>query len=493
MKSKRVKFLSLMVVLALVFTLGFSGIMSGCKAEEAAAPAEEEEAAPAEEEVAEEAEPAEEEEAEEAAPAEEKTFWQMIQDGDLDFSGIEINYLYQGGMGYSDEYIPACAEEFEALTGCKVIVDPTPWEAQMPKIVNDVTTGANRYDVFEGDIEFQYGLYAYMEELTPYIEKYNVQMDGYFEPMYTFGEWSGMGRFGLPFSTGISSILIRTDIFDAAGITYPFDSWEDFYAALGEVQDPGNGFYGTSFAGVNAQLVKVWLARYWGQESALYSKTWQPMVNCPEGVKATELMIDYVNYAPPGVMGWDLPEAAAAFLNGDTAAYESWYSMVAGDIDNPERSNILDKWTMIPAPGGGPTGNFTQHNVDLFKASENKDAAFCWMAYVTSEERQMQNAEDAIAGVQRGFDTARKKPFTDVIIPDKPSLTDYVTSLDNGIPMTPGLPQWLEAFMAIGEHCGMAMTGDMTAEEAVEGLEATLKGIIETSIPPYEYVSPYAK
>jgi ABC-type glycerol-3-phosphate transport system substrate-binding protein len=413
----------------------------------------------------------------------------MIQGGELDFSGITINYLNQGGVA-SDEYILACADEFEQLTGAEVVVDPTPWEAQMPKIVNDVTTGANRYDVFEGDIEFQYGLYAYMEEITPYIEKYNVQMDGFFDPMYTFGEWSGLGRFGLPFSTGISSITIRTDVFDAAGIEYPFDTWEDFYAAVAEVNDPDNGFYGTSFAGVNAQLVKMFLARYWGQKKAVFNENWGAQVDGPEGYRATELMIEYKNYAAPGVQGWDLPEAAAAFLAGDAAVYENWYVMLAGIIDNPDESNVVDKWTVIPAPGGGPSGNWTQHNVDLLKASQNKDAAFCWMAYITSEERQVAWAKDEVEKNIGGFDYSRTAAWTDARLPALPQLQGNYDALQAGIPIVAGLPQWLEAFMSIGEHVGQAMNGDLTAEEAMAGLQATLEGIIQQAIPPYKCIEP---
>ena len=480
------KVLIWMIAVVLVVSLSMIGV--GCK-EEAAEVVEE--AAEAVEEVAEtveeEAEEVAEEVAEEAAP--EKTFWDMIQDGDLDFSGITINYLHQGGVAY-DEYLAVCETEFEALTGADVILDPTPWEAQMPKIVNDVTTGANRYDVFEGDIEFQYGLYAYMEELTPYIEKYNVSLDGYFEPMYTFGEWSGYGRFGLPFSTGISSIVIRTDVFDAAGVSYPFDTWEDFYAGIEAVQDPDNGFYGTAFAGVNAQLVKMFLARYWGQKKAVFNENWGAQVNSPEGIAATELMIQYKEYAPAGVQGWDLPEAAAAFLAGDTAVYESWYMMLAGIIDNPDESNIVNKWTVVPAPGGGPTGNFTQHNIDVLKASQNKDAAFCWAAYISSEERQTAWAKDEIEKGAKGFDYARTAPWTDVRVAALPQLQGNFDALNAGVPIVAGLPQWLEAFMAIGENVGSAMNGDVTAEEAMVDLQATLEGIIQQAIPPYKCVEP---
>jgi ABC-type glycerol-3-phosphate transport system substrate-binding protein len=462
-------------IITVVLILTFTFIQVGCKGK----------VTPAEEVVTETVETAQTETVETAQT--EKTFWEMIQDGDLNFDGQEVVYCYEGGLLY-EEYIKKCAAEFEALTGAKIVLDPTPWEGQMPKIVNDVTTGANRFDVFEGDIEYQYGLYGYMEELTPWIEKYNVNMDGFFKPMYDFGEWSGKGRFGLPFSTGVSTFVIRTDVFDKAGISYPFDTWEDFHAALAKVNDPDNGFYGTAFAGVSGQLVKMYLARIWGQKKAVFSKTWDVQVNSPEGIKATDLLVDYMKYAPPGVLGWGLPEAAAAFLAGDTAVHEDWFFAIAGIIDNPDESNIVGKWTVIPAPGGGPSGNFTQHNVDLLKGSDNKDASFCWMAYITSEERQVQAAEDEINLGSGGFDYTRTKAWTDVRLPALPQLQGLYDSLQAGIPITVGLPQWLEAFMAIGESSGQAMSGELTSAQAMEGLEATLKGIIQQSIPPYECI-----
>ena len=102
-----------MVAVIFVVSLTITGV--GCKEE--AAPAEEEaveEAAPVEEEAAEEEEMEEEavEEVAEEEAAVEKTFYEMIQDGEFDFSGITINYLFQGGVAY-DDYITACVEEFE--------------------------------------------------------------------------------------------------------------------------------------------------------------------------------------------------------------------------------------------------------------------------------------------------------------------------------------------------------------------------------------------
>jgi len=444
--------------------------------------------APPAEEVIEETTPTPEEE---AAPVE-KAFWEMIQDGDLDFSGVTINVATQGGMPY-DDYFDYCADEFEKLTGAKIILDRTPWEALMPKLVNDITTGANRYDVFSGDIEFQYGLYEYMENLYPYIDKYNVDMEGFFEAIYKFGEWSKEGvRLSIPFYTPTTlNFVIRTDVFDEAGIKYPFDTWEDYYDALDKVNDPANNFYGVSFAGVSAQLVKKYLTRLWSQEVDIFTKTWAPQVNRPESIKACEMMVELMDYAPPGILGWDLPDAAAAFLNGDTAVYEEAYSLIAGLVDNPNESKIVGKWTMVPAPEGAPMGNFVQQGGTLLKGSKNKEAAFCWIAFFTATENQVYWAGQEVEGKQ-GFTYPRKQAWEEVLLPNYPQLQGIYDALEaGGVPFTPGLPQWLEAFMSIGEYNGMAMSGEATPQEAMEGLQHTLEGIIQLAVPPYEYPYPF--
>ncbi|MCL5987151.1 MAG: extracellular solute-binding protein [Actinobacteria bacterium] len=440
---------------------------------------------PATETAAPETEAAETEAAEETAAAAEKTFWQMINDGDLKFEGVTLNFLYQGGVGY-DKYMEATAKEFEELTGAKVVLDPTPWEAQMPKIVNDVQTGANQYDLFEGDIEFQYTLKDQMIPINDYIEKYNVDIEGFFDGVYKYGEWLGQGiRYGLPIGTGISSVAINTEIFDAAGVKYPFATWDDFYAGLEKLTDKSKGIYGITFSGVNAQLVKMYLSRLWGQEVDVYNKNWLPQVNTPGGIKAAQMMVDLMKYAPPGVLGWDVADAAPIFLEGKAAIYENWLFAIAGLADDPEQSKIAGKWTLIPAAGGGPTGNWVEHNVDILKSSENPEAAFAYLAYITSTERIMDYFKNPVEGMV--WDPARTQVWTELLIPATPQLQGQFDALQAGIPITPGLPQWLEAFMAIGDNNGTAMAGTATPEEAMENLFNDLNTIIQSNLPGFEY------
>jgi ABC-type glycerol-3-phosphate transport system substrate-binding protein len=90
----------------------------------------------------------------------------------------------------------------------------------------------------------------------------------------------------------------------------------------------------------------------------------------------------------------------------------------------------------------------------------------------------------------KGFDYARTAPWTEVRLPALPQLQGNFDALQAGVPIVAGLPQWLEAFMSIGEHVGEAMNGNLTSAEAMEGLQTTLEGIINQAIPPYPSVEP---
>lgn len=483
-KSKKVKEMkkSIIIVMLVVFVISITFTSAACKNEATTA----EESSGEATEVVSEEESATEESSEEMS---DKSFWDMVQDGDLDFSGQEIVINFMTGGGY-DDFMMMCADEFNELTGANVVLDATPWDSQQPKLVNDITTGADRYDLFESDIDFQYNLYEYMEELTPYIEKYNVDMDGYFNFMYSYGDWSGLGRFGLPFTVGQSSIVIRTDIFDAAGISYPFDTWDDYYDAMRAVNDPENGFYGITIGGQNPNLVRYWYARLWGQGADIFTKDWVPVANSPEGVKATQMLVDLKEFAPPGMLGWNQPENAAAFLNGDAAVTEEWWMALSGLIDDPEQSNIVDKWAIVMAPGGGPSGDAIQHNIDLMKSSENKDAAFCFAAYISSTERQVEYALTEVNEGAKGFDYGRTAPWTEVLIKDNPKLQPLFDQFNVAVQAAPGLPQWMELYDAVGNYNGLALSGEATAQEAMDLFNKKLEEIIEQSKPPYDF-KPY--
>jgi ABC-type glycerol-3-phosphate transport system substrate-binding protein len=397
---------------------------------------------------------------------------------DRDYEGITIRGLGLAGTAWNPA-VEQFAAEFQEQTGARVEWDFQPWEQTMPKLQADLAAGTPQYDFLCNDIEFQYTIYPSLLPINDLIEERGFPMEGFFEPIYRYGEGVAGGqegvRYGLPMRVGSSWVFYRTDLIDEFPTT-----WDDYNALLGELT--GDGMYGLSFAGVPAQLVKLFLARYWSQGEPLLSPNWEPLINGEAGVNALQMLIDQMNaYAPPGILGWDNPDASNAFLNGDAAVLEGWASFILPNLDDPEMSNIVGNWSVAQYPENG-TGNFTQHNFVIFNTSQNVDAAFDYIAYCTG----IDNAERVFVEFQE--ETPYETVWTDpAIVEDQPYLPAVAESYNVGKPFTPGLPQWLELFIGLAEGLSAGMAGQKTPQEAMDDVASSWSELIEQAPPEWEY------
>ena len=110
--------------------------------------------------------------------------------------------------------------------------------------------------------------------------------------------------------------------------------------------------YGLGFAGVSAQLVKLFLARFWSQGGSLLTADWQPQINSENGVAALHMLFDEMQqYTPPGILAWDNPTPPMPF---STATLPCWKG---GPASSCPASTILtirkivDKWSVAKYPG----------------------------------------------------------------------------------------------------------------------------------------------
>ncbi len=394
------------------------------------------------------------------------------------YAGVTLRGLGQGGTAYNPALV-AFASDFEAATGAKVEFDDQPWEQLMPKLQAELAAGQPTYDFFYGDIEFQYSTYPALQNLNPLIEKYNYDMNGFFEPVYKFGEGVAGGlkgqRFGLPIRIGACWVFYRTDLIQEFPTT-----WDAYYKLLAE-QTTG-GKYGVAFAGVAAQLVKIFLARYWSMGDPLMTPDWTPLINSEKGVKAVDMMLDALeNYAPPGMLGWDNPDASNAFLNGDVAVLEGWASFILPSLEDPTKSKVMGKWSVAQFPEDG-TGNLTQHNMDIFKASKNVDAAFEYIAYCTgletSKRLMLEFKEESPREVTWGDPEVLKTA---------PYLPEVAKQYAVGKPFTPGLAQWLELFIALAEGLSSAMSEQATPQVALDATAKKWTEAINQAKPDFPY------
>ena len=393
------------------------------------------------------------------------------------FQGVTLRMLTQAGTDY-EPALRAYAKEFTASTGANVEFDFSPWETLMPKVQADLASGQPQFDLFLNDIEFQYTIYPNLLPINDLIAQNSYPMDGFFAPVTKYGE--GIGgqpgvRYGLPIEVGVSLVFYRTDLIPSLPT-----AWADYDKALAD--NTGNGKYGLSFAGVPAQLIKLFLARYWSQGDPLFTPDWQPLINSDKGLKALTMLKDHMaKYNPPGILAWDNPDASNAFLNGDAAVLEGWASFVLPSLQDPTKSKVVDKWAIAPYPENG-TGNFVQHNAVILNTSKNPDAAFQFINSFTNPDAAVRNLSEFKAPA------ARKSAWSDsAVVSAQPYLPQEAAVLDRGRPFTPNVPQWLELFLAVGDNVSAALSGKAEPQAALDNIASKWKDSIAQAPLSFPY------
>ena len=160
---------------------------------------------------------------------------------------------------------------------------------------------------------------------------------------------------------------------------------------------------------------------------------------------------------------------------------EGWGAFILPSLNDPEKSQVVDNWAIAPYPESG-TGNVVQHNVVMLKTSQNKEAAFDLMAHLS-------NPANAKAGaLDFNMDPARKSVYTDDdVVAARPYMPNYATVLEAGKPFTPGVPQWLEMFIAVGEGASKALSDQATPQEALDEVATKWTELIEQNPLEFEY------
>jgi len=397
------------------------------------------------------------------------------------YKGITLKVLCQGETPYTPS-IQEFGKEFEKTTGAKILFELHPWETLMPKIITDVMGGAGQFDIFVNDIEFQYSLEPYLMPLEEYIEKYDYDMEGFFEPVYKYGVWSPKGvRYGLPIWIASPYVMYRTDLLEESGLSEFPNTWEEYHKFL--AAHTGGDMYGLSRTGVLGELPKHFFAHYWSGGKPLLSPDWKPLVNSEHGVWSFEtIKMEMENFMPPGALSWDKPDSAAAFLSGHAAVYEGWPHIVIRKVDNPLESEVVGKWALAPGYPEGGTGNLVHQNFVIMSATDNPEAAFRFIAYCTGPA-------NAARLLERGATTPRKNfYFRPEVLAANPWLPNAARTIDKGIPFLPGVPQWLEMFIAVGEQVSGYLSGEIsTAKAAADGLAAKWEKSIVSDPLSFKY------
>lgn len=463
------KILTKIFFLTIIFTL--IGVAACSQAPAAEAPVLEEEASEAE--VAEEPAP----EKDVAAPAgESQTLDAWAAQIKEEFEGTELNLAF--GTHPSTEAYQAMAADFTEKTGISLKWDVLENVALKDKQLLEFTGHTGMYDVLMMD-GFWISEYAPKEVVVP-LDDYLLDADktptwyDYEDILPAFRNGLGMYNgvtYGIPTAGESRFLAYRTDLFEKYNQKVP-ETLDEMVEVSEFFNGKEDGLYGMAFRGQKGiMFASGWLTLVYNFGDGFVDQTtWEARMNSEDVKESLEYYTRLLKTCPPDVLNFTHEEATSAFVSGKTAM---WYDATAlvPWLEDPERSKIIGNIGYAPPPPGpaGDGGVLAGWNMSISADSENKDAAWAFIVYMTSKENSMLYVENG--GVPSRTSTLMDPIFQE----ENPSAEAQLAAFDasqalverglNWIPQTPVLGKLLDR---IGYYGTLPLAEGMSVDEAMD-------------------------
>jgi multiple sugar transport system substrate-binding protein len=279
--------------------------------------------------------------------------------------------------------------------------------------------------------------------------------------------WQGH-YYGLPQNTNTQVLLWNKSDFEAAGISEPPATMEEFVETACTLTS-GETQYGYALGGTY----------FWAPAPIFYSMggeivdegitTASGYINGEKSVAAFTLLTDLFNQGciSPNVLGGGIGTA-----DGHATGL---YAMI---IDGPwmvdiYKGNYPDfevNFALIPTGADGTTSSVVGgEDVVIFEGSENAEAAMKWAAYLLSEESQKMMAEVGVIPTLKGL-------IGDPELPEYFSI--FLEQLETAQARVPH-PKWSDMDGAINNAFQRMLRGEQTAQEALDQAAEEINGLLE--------------
>lgn len=342
--------------------------------------------------------------------------------------------------------------EFTERTGIKVNVTVVPFSDLYQKILTDLATGTNAFDVyvFAPQWMVDYVEPGYLEPLTDRVAgNAELQWDD-IAPFFRDFSASYKGEiYTIPLDGDFQMVYYRTDVLDELGMEPP-QTWED-YLAIAEaahgmdMNGDGEGDYGSCISKKRAaqaywmisSIASAYLqSQGTGQGGFFDLDTFKPLYGDNEGFRrALEVYKATTQFGPPEELNLDVGDTRGLWTAGRCALSIDWGDIgtlaiaegsqvngKTGAVILPGSTQVLDRATgkLVPCDENicpyaidgvnhAPFAAFGGWSGAINAASDDatKDAAFNYLAYVSAPE---QSNVDVTIGAT-GFNPYRISQF----------------------------------------------------------------------------------
>jgi multiple sugar transport system substrate-binding protein len=312
----------------------------------------------------------------------------------------------------------------------------------------------------------RYAAEGVLENLDPFIEASGYDLGDYWPGLLESASYQG-SVYGFPRDIEVNVLYYNKDLFDAAGVAYPDDSWtwDDLTAAAEQLTVPGERY---ALAMEGGKYTK-WLNQNGGAILDDYVNPSKCMLAEPASVEAIAFFADLME------QGYAMRPADLNQAGGDQAVFIA--DQAAMIIQNTSRVSAFNQagkaydLAVTPIPAGGQRWNGAGGAAWVMSAgSDAKDAAWIFLSWLQSTdggERIYTEAGEIFPALQS---TANSPAFlTDQPPANKQAIIDEAAAA--GIGGFGYFPEWGELDGSLlGPGLELIWSGEATAADALPAL-----------------------
>ena len=269
--------------------------------------------------------------------------------------------------------------------------------------------------------------------------------------------------YGVPWYVDTRVLYYRTDMAEAAGVQPPttWDEYKDFAAALQQqgaasgVSLPPGGFDSWQYVAPLAWQAGGDILNEDGTEFTFETDAWK---------SAFEFYASFFEEGIAEPTRFETGEIEQEFIDGTVGAFFSGPFHVSL-LREQGGEDFADKFAVAMVPGDDSRTSFTGGgNLAVFNDSENRDAAWKFVRWLSEPETQLEwyGISTDLPSVQSAFE--------DPTFADDPYLSVFAEQLaDSKAP--PAIPTWAQVSAVIDQELEKVTKGETTVDEALATIQ----------------------
>lgn len=390
---------------------------------------------------------------------------------------------------WQDELVPEFNKKFPYID---VTIDSTPYTELLAKGLLDGTSTDPVYDLITLDDPWipqlaEAGILLDLKKDAAEWTEDDYDWDDFNAAPLAAGEWDG-GQYGVPLRSNLLLMFYNKDLYAKAGLDAPTPelTWDEYMEQVPDLVQDTNGDGDVDSWAVGLNWVRGVLSPpFWqtvlnSNGGELFDEDMNPTFNTNDGVDALQMQVDLLDYAPPGALTYNYTEPLDAFRQAKIASIFTWGSAFKSAAVDPEVTTLDPSQVGIqtmPAGSEGPSAHRGIWNGSVFKNSDNPEAAWAFLQWMSSKEGELWSSAN-LGTFPARVSTLSSTPSEEWLVPVFAAIQSGFDVAAEGEMWRPRHPESNAIQEILAEQTSAAVQGQRTAEEALEKATAEINELL---------------